>query len=39
MGEQVAARSKKKKTGKSVKHKHRHWKVSYVGNIVEPEEI
>ena len=29
----------KKKTGKPVKHKHRHWKVSYVGNIVEPEEI
>ena len=29
----------KKKNRETCLDKYRHWKVSYVGNIVEPEEI
>ena len=40
VGEQVAARLRKKQqTTESAEYRHRHWKVSPVGNRVEPEEI
>ena len=40
VGEQVAARLRKKEQMEtSAEYRHRHWKVSPVGNRVEPEEI